>query len=204
MPIAAGPSSKRRLPPAPQLMQAIVRHPKPVIAEVDGLATAAGCQLVASCDLAIASHEATLLHAGRQHRPVLLDADGGAVAQRLAQAGDGDAADRRDDRRGDRQGFRPGQPRRAARIPESDRHQIRANHCFQIIFGGEDRQGSLLRAGRDGAGGCLCLYRPRHGREHARRATRRKASAPSSASASRNGRTNSRGTAHLHHHHRDG
>jgi enoyl-CoA hydratase/carnithine racemase len=38
-----------------QLMQSIVDHPKPVIAEVDGFATAAGCQLVASCDLAVAS-----------------------------------------------------------------------------------------------------------------------------------------------------
>lgn len=37
------------------LMQAIVMCPKPVIAEVNGVATAAGCQLVASCDLAIAS-----------------------------------------------------------------------------------------------------------------------------------------------------
>jgi enoyl-CoA hydratase/carnithine racemase len=37
------------------LMQTIVRHPKPVIAQVQGLATAAGCQLVASCDLAVAS-----------------------------------------------------------------------------------------------------------------------------------------------------
>lgn len=37
------------------LMQSIVEHPKPVIAEVDGIATAAGCQLVASCDLAVAS-----------------------------------------------------------------------------------------------------------------------------------------------------
>ena len=35
------------------LMQAIMALPKPVIAEVDGLATAAGCQLVATCDLAI-------------------------------------------------------------------------------------------------------------------------------------------------------
>jgi enoyl-CoA hydratase/carnithine racemase len=41
------------------LMQSIVGHPKPVIAEIDGIATAAGCQLVASCDLAIASHEAS-------------------------------------------------------------------------------------------------------------------------------------------------
>jgi enoyl-CoA hydratase/carnithine racemase len=40
------------------LMQTIVRHPKPVIAQVHALATAAGCQLVASCDLAMASTEA--------------------------------------------------------------------------------------------------------------------------------------------------
>ena len=41
-----------------QLMQLIVNCPKPIIAEVDGIATAAGCQLVASCDLAISSSEA--------------------------------------------------------------------------------------------------------------------------------------------------
>ena len=39
------------------LMQLIVNSPQPVIAEVDGIATAAGCQLVASSDLAIASTE---------------------------------------------------------------------------------------------------------------------------------------------------
>jgi enoyl-CoA hydratase/carnithine racemase len=38
-----------------KLMQAVVRHPKPVIAEINGVATAAGCQLVASCDLAVAA-----------------------------------------------------------------------------------------------------------------------------------------------------
>ena len=37
------------------MMQAIVTLPKPVVAAVQGIATAAGCQLVASCDLAIAS-----------------------------------------------------------------------------------------------------------------------------------------------------
>ncbi|MEX3010451.1 enoyl-CoA hydratase [Hoeflea sp. TYP-13] len=41
-----------------RLMQAIVTCPKPVIASVHGIATAAGCQLVASCDLAIASKNA--------------------------------------------------------------------------------------------------------------------------------------------------
>jgi enoyl-CoA hydratase/carnithine racemase len=40
------------------MMQAIVQLPKPVVAAVQGVATAAGCQLVASCDLAIASEAA--------------------------------------------------------------------------------------------------------------------------------------------------
>src|SRR5206468_10489673 len=38
-----------------RLMQSIVDLPQTAIAEVDGIATAAGCQLVASCDLTIAS-----------------------------------------------------------------------------------------------------------------------------------------------------
>lgn len=40
------------------VMQAVVDCPKPVIAEVAGIATAAGCQLVASCDLAVAAESA--------------------------------------------------------------------------------------------------------------------------------------------------
>jgi enoyl-CoA hydratase/carnithine racemase len=40
------------------MMQAIVELPKPVIAAVQGVATAAGCQLVATCDLAVASETA--------------------------------------------------------------------------------------------------------------------------------------------------
>jgi enoyl-CoA hydratase/carnithine racemase len=41
-----------------RLMTRIVRLPKPVIARVHGVATAAGCQLVASCDLAVAADTA--------------------------------------------------------------------------------------------------------------------------------------------------
>ena len=41
-----------------ELMLKIVRLPKPVIAEVHGIATAAGCQLVATCDLAVAAADA--------------------------------------------------------------------------------------------------------------------------------------------------
>jgi enoyl-CoA hydratase/carnithine racemase len=41
-----------------ELMETIHRVPVPVIAKVDGMATAAGCQLVAACDLAVASDRA--------------------------------------------------------------------------------------------------------------------------------------------------
>ncbi|MDB5621022.1 enoyl-CoA hydratase [Tardiphaga sp.] len=46
------------------MMQAIVRLPKPTIACVQGVATAAGCQLVASCDLAVASEQASFATPG--------------------------------------------------------------------------------------------------------------------------------------------
>ena len=41
-----------------EVMQAIVRCPKPFVAAVEGVATAAGCQLVATCDLAVAGENA--------------------------------------------------------------------------------------------------------------------------------------------------
>jgi len=46
------------------LMQRIVKSPKPVIAAVEGVATAAGCQLVATCDLAVAAATATFATPG--------------------------------------------------------------------------------------------------------------------------------------------
>jgi enoyl-CoA hydratase/carnithine racemase len=47
-----------------ELMTAIESIPQPVIAEVQGMATAAGCQLVATCDLAVAVEEATFATPG--------------------------------------------------------------------------------------------------------------------------------------------
>ena len=46
------------------MMLRVVRLPQPVIAEVRGIATAAGCQLVASCDLAVAADDATFATSG--------------------------------------------------------------------------------------------------------------------------------------------
>ncbi len=46
------------------MMLRVVRLPQPVIAEVRGIATAAGCQLVASCDLAVAAKDATFATSG--------------------------------------------------------------------------------------------------------------------------------------------
>lgn len=47
-----------------EVMQRIVELPVPVIARVQGLATAAGCQLVASCDLAVAARSARFAVSG--------------------------------------------------------------------------------------------------------------------------------------------
>lgn len=47
-----------------QVMQSIVNLPVPVIARVHGMATAAGCQLVASCDLAVSAESATFAVSG--------------------------------------------------------------------------------------------------------------------------------------------
>ena len=49
-----------------QVMEAIRLLPKPVIAQVQGLATAAGCQLVATCDLAVAGESARFATPGVQ------------------------------------------------------------------------------------------------------------------------------------------
>lgn len=47
-----------------QLMMTLPRMPQPVVARVDGIATAAGCQMVAACDLAICSTEARFATSG--------------------------------------------------------------------------------------------------------------------------------------------
>jgi hypothetical protein len=67
-------------------MEAIVALPVPVIARVHGIATAAGCQLVGACDLAIASQDARFAVSASSCRPVLLDASRCPHPQRTGQA----------------------------------------------------------------------------------------------------------------------
>jgi enoyl-CoA hydratase/carnithine racemase len=52
------PTARELFETCSELMMAIHRLPQPVIAQVHGIATAAGCQLVAACDLAVASEDA--------------------------------------------------------------------------------------------------------------------------------------------------
>lgn len=47
-----------------RMMLTITRMPQPVIAQIQGIATAAGCQLVANCDLAVASEDASFAVSG--------------------------------------------------------------------------------------------------------------------------------------------
>ena len=55
---------ERLLAQCSAMMQSITQLPQPVIAEVQGIATAAGCQLVATCDLAIAADNASFATSG--------------------------------------------------------------------------------------------------------------------------------------------
>src|SRR5206468_12375755 len=55
---------RRLLASCTELMLTIQRAPQPVVAQVQGVATAAGCQLVASCDLAVAAEEVTFAAPG--------------------------------------------------------------------------------------------------------------------------------------------
>src|SRR6059036_3688504 len=86
---------RRLLATCTELMLAIQRAPQPVVAQVQGVATAAGCQLVASCDLAVAAEEATFATPGGKggwfcHTPsvAVARAVGGKRALELALTGD--------------------------------------------------------------------------------------------------------------------
>ena len=128
-----------------------------MIAEVQGVATAAGCQLVASCDLAVAADTAKFATFGRQYRPVLLHPDGGAVPQYRAQGSDGNAADRR-------HGGSPGDAVRIGLINRAvpaeklraETMALAAEDCRQTIRHPAHRQTCLLPAARNESWQSVC------------------------------------------------
>src|SRR5438876_1872467 len=86
---------RRLLATCTELMLTIQCLPQPVVAKVQGLATAAGCQLVASCDLAVAAEEASFATPGGKggwfcHTPsvAVVRAIGAKRALELALTGD--------------------------------------------------------------------------------------------------------------------
>lgn len=89
------PAMRHMLETCAHLMQVIQEVPQPVIARVQGLATAAGCQLVATCDLAVASVHAAFAAPGGKggwfcHTPMVAIARtiGRKQAMELALSGD--------------------------------------------------------------------------------------------------------------------
>jgi len=67
-----------------EMMQKVQSIPQPVIAVVNGIATAAGCQLVATCDLAIATEESRFATSGVRYG-LFCSTPGVAVARNLSR-----------------------------------------------------------------------------------------------------------------------
>ncbi len=82
------------------VMLSLQRLPQPVIGKVHGIATAAGCQLVAACDLAVCADDARFATSGINFG-LFCATPGVGVAQRIAEARVRDADDRGIHRRAD-------------------------------------------------------------------------------------------------------
>ena len=134
-----------------------MRLPKPVIARVHGVATAAGCQLVASCDLAVAAETARFATPGvniglfcSTPMVALSRAVGRKAAMEMLLTGELIDAPR---------AHALGLVNRV--VPEAELDAAVAALAGQIV--GEepadagDRQGGVLSPGRDGTGRRLCL-----------------------------------------------
>ncbi len=151
-----------------QLMLQIVHLPKPVIAEVHGIATAAGCQLVATCDLAVAAEDARFATPGvniglfcSTPMVALTRAVGRKPAMEMLLTGDFvDAATAR----------ALGLVNRV--VPAAELGAATMGLARQIAaksaLDGGDRQGGVLRPGRAGPRRGLSLRRRGDDPEHAR------------------------------------
>ena len=115
------PAARELFDTCSELMMAIHRLPQPVIAQVHGIATAAGCQLVAACDLAVASEDARFatpgVRIGLFCSTPMVEVSRAVGPQARAR----DAAHGRADRRADGGRLGARQPRRAARAARPGR-----------------------------------------------------------------------------------
>ena len=138
-----------------ELMLTIQRLPQPVIARVQGVATAAGCQLVAMCDLAVASSDARFAVSGI-NLGLFCATPSVALSRNVAQKPalemllTGDFIDAPTALRA-----RPGQPRRRRRRARRRGRQARARDRRQVAGGDRGRQAALLPAAGTGDRGGL-------------------------------------------------
>ena len=133
------------------LMQAIVALPKPVIAAIEGVATAAGCQLVAACDLAVAGESARFGLSGVNFGlfcSTPLVAVGRAISRKRAMemAMTGQAL-----QRGGSRAFRSHQPRGSGGPRARGSPGAGQNHRAAIRPDAGDRQARFLRPDRAAA-----------------------------------------------------
>ena len=145
-----------------RMMLTIQQLPVPVIARVHGIATAAGCQLVAMCDLAVAARDARFAVSGVNLGPVLLDAQRGAVRNLARKAafemlvtGEFISAER---------GARARAWSTASSTPtrlDAEVEALVAQHRRQAARGARDGQGAVLPPARDRHRGRLRRRRPR-------------------------------------------
>ena len=148
------------------MMMSIVNLPQPVIAEVTGIATAAGCQLVATCDLAVAAEDARFATSGvniglfcSTPMVALSRAVPRKAAMEMLLTGDFIPADR---------ALQLGLINRAVPLAEVARtaREIAENIVGKSPVAVKTGKGAFYKQARDGPGRGLCLRRPHHGRQH--------------------------------------
>ncbi len=166
-------------------MLAIQALPQPVIARVHGVATAAGCQIVAGVRPCRRVHRGAFRDLRHQLRPVLRDAGRSGLAQRIAQARVRDAVHRRVHRRCHRGRLGPGQQRRAAAgAGRASSARMIATIIEKPRGGRRGGQGAVLRADRGAAcAGVRCRQQGDHAQHAGRRRGRGRWRVPREAQA---------------------
>ena len=155
------------------MMQKLPALPQPVIAEVQGIATAAGCQLVASCDMAVAA-EGVRFGVNGVNIGLFCSTPMVALARAIPPRAafellvTGEFIDAARARTGSCE------PRRPCRRADCASHGAGCDRRGEAAGGGAAGQARLSPAGAIGAGRCLCRDRHRHVREHDARRHRRR------------------------------